>query len=220
MTNAPKDPNTLVRKDTNDIVQQREQRVLDKFMLEEYKNISKAHFELHSGLRQMFRFYLGVVAVPVTIFAFIYKEATVTIENVPSVLSATLCLIGVIGFLMFLSLINMRFDIIFYTRTVNGTRGYFIDRAKSLNARYHLLLPDNMEFPAYQENPTKAYWWQFLMITLINTIYLGAGIKKFNFWTGTIVTSIVFFITHVVIYYFFAWRRKQDTEKMLSGIGR
>lgn len=141
---------------TPELERSRTQRALDKYMLEEYKNISKAHFNLHNGLRQMFRFYLGVVAVPITIFAFIYKDATITFESVPSILTFTLCLIGTIGFLMFLSLINMRFDIIFYTRTVNGTRSYFVERTKVLNPRYFMLLPDNMEFPSYKEGPSRA----------------------------------------------------------------
>jgi len=119
-------------------------------MLEEYKNISRAHFELHNGLRQTFRFYLGVVAIPVTLFAFVYKDTTITLDSLPSTLAYTICLIGFIGFFMFLSLINIRFDIIFYTRAVNGTRRYFMDISERLAQEpldQYLLLPGNINFP-------------------------------------------------------------------------
>jgi ABC-type polysaccharide/polyol phosphate export permease len=85
---------------------------VDSFMLEEYKNISKAHYELHNGFRQMFRFYLGIVAIPVTLFALAYKDMHVSLGALPPVIAIVLLLIAGIGFLMFLSLINIRFDII------------------------------------------------------------------------------------------------------------
>ena len=57
--------------------------VADEFMLAEYKNISTAHFELHNAFRQMFRFYLGIVAVPVTVFAFTYKDVSLALRILP-----------------------------------------------------------------------------------------------------------------------------------------
>lgn len=213
-------PEQAAAPNTSSLELRRAQLALDKYMLEEYKNISKAHFNLHNGLRQMFRFYLGVVAVPVTIFAFIYKDAPTTFESVPSILTFTLCLIGAIGLLMFLSLINMRFDIIFYTRTVNGTRSYIVERAKELKPNYYMLLPDSMEFPSYKEGPSKAYWWQFLMIALINSIYISIGIRTFNGWAVTGIVGLLTFLFHVGFYYFLAWRRKEDTKDMLKKIGR
>lgn len=200
---------------TDSVAEEREKRVLDKFMIEEYKNISKAHFNLHSGMYQMFRFYLGVVAVPVTIFAFVYKDTAVNLDRLPPSLVYTLMIIAIIGFLMFLSLINIRFDTILYTRTVNGTRKYFADRAKNCKPEHFLLLPQDMNFPPYQENPTKSYWWQFVTVALINSIYLGVGVKNIDTWPVTILWGGALFISHVIIYYFLAWRRKVDTEKLI-----
>jgi hypothetical protein len=44
--------------------------VSDEFMLKEYESIAAAHFDSQSGLRQQFRFYLIIVAVPLTVLGF------------------------------------------------------------------------------------------------------------------------------------------------------
>src|SRR5258708_37520875 len=124
--------------------------VADECMLAEYKNISTAHFELHNAFRQMFRFYLGIVAVPITVFAFTYKDASLSLRTLPLVFVYILLLTAIIGLLMFLSLVNIRFDIVFYTRTVNGTRKYFMSRAENKLDPY-LFLPGDMRYPTYRE---------------------------------------------------------------------
>lgn len=188
----------------------------DSFVLEEYKNISKAHFELHNGFRQMFRFYLGIMAVPVTIFAFAYKDEKISLDNLPPVSVYILLLIGIIGSLMFLSLINIRFDIIFYTRTVNGTRAYFLKKRADLSK--YLLLPGNMRFPSYQET-FRAYWWQFLMIAVINSIYVLVALKvAFSQYWPYRVSTIVFLL-HAVAYYGLAISRNRRDERRLTKIG-
>jgi hypothetical protein len=193
-----------------------EEEPMDSFVLEEYKNISKAHYELHNGFRQMFRFYLGVVAVPVTLFAFAYKDQNVTLSNLPSVFVYICLLIGIIGCLMFLSLINIRFDIIFYTRTVNGTRAYFVNKDNNLSK--YLMLPGDMRFPPYKET-FRAYWWQFLMIAIINSIYLGVALKaRFSqYWPYKLTVAI--FVLHFVAYYGLASMRHQGDERRLTKIG-
>jgi len=189
---------------------------MTSFVLEEYKNISKAHFELHNGFRQMFRFYLGIMAVPVTVFAFAYKDQNISLANLPSVFVYILLLTGVIGCLMFLSLINIRFDIIFYTRTVNGTRAYFMKKQKDLSK--YLLLPGDMRFPSYQET-LKAYWWQFLMIAIINSIYVLVAVKiRFSqYWPYKVSATI--FGLHVLAYYGLAISKNRRDERRLTKIG-
>jgi len=48
----------------------------------------------------------------------------------PKVVLYLVGVIGAPGFLMFLNMINMRSDIILYTRAVNGVRSYFKIRAE------------------------------------------------------------------------------------------
>jgi|SRR5882724_6372328 len=194
------------------------QKVVDNFVLEEYKNISKAHYELHNAFRQMFRFYLGIVAVPVTVFAFAYKDVQVSIEALPAVFVYILFLTGIIGLLMFLSLVNIRFDIIFYTRTVNGTRAYFMDRSRSELTRY-LLLPTNMRFPPYSET-LKAYWWQFLLIAFINSSYVAVAARNLlGRWRFAFIVAAVIFVVHYFAYALLARSRNVKDEQRLGKIG-
>lgn len=58
------------------------------------------------------------------------------------------------------------------------------------------------------------------MITLINSTYVGIGIRTFNAWTVTVVIGLIVFLVHVGFYYFLAWGRKEDTKEMLREIGR
>ncbi|HEY6343930.1 MAG TPA: hypothetical protein VIY49_20735 [Bryobacteraceae bacterium] len=109
-----------------------EKTVSDEFMLSEYQTIASAHFDLHNGLRLNFRFYLGLIAVPSSIWAVAFKDQT-DIFHLPRVLVLMIGLVALLGFLMFLQMVNTRFDIILYTRVVNGVRGTrvqnnFVDR--------------------------------------------------------------------------------------------
>lgn len=86
-----------------------EKTAVDEFMLAEYQTIAAAHFDLHNGLRQNFRFYLGLIAAPVTVFA-VYKDPHIEVFQLPEVMLLLLAVISVLGFLMFLNMINTRFD--------------------------------------------------------------------------------------------------------------
>ena len=103
-------------------------------MLSEYQTIASAHFDLHNGLRQNFRFYLGLVAVPFTVFA-VYKDVNLNLFSLPSRSLALFGVVPFLGLLMFLAMINTRFDIILYTRAVNAVRAYFVMRAERVGPK-------------------------------------------------------------------------------------
>src|SRR5215217_5716777 len=103
--------------------------VFDRFMLEEYKTIASAHFDLHSGLRQYFRFYLGLVALPFTVMAVAFRDTSLSLFALPQVLLLVFFGTPTAGLALFISMVNTRFDVILYTRAVNGVRAYFVQRA-------------------------------------------------------------------------------------------
>lgn len=194
----------------------------DEFMLAEYKNISSAHFDLHQGYRNMFRFYLGIAAIPVTVFAFILKDVdkNISIGSLPTILTYVTFLTAVIGLLMFLALTNISFEMMFYARTVNGTRRYFTDKEKELTGRdlkQYLLLPGDMDFPPYGvSNILQVYWWQYWMIALINTCYFFLSIKNFTStyrcsWLWSLIAFLLFFGLHVLLHYVLASRKEAET---------
>jgi len=188
----------------------------DQFMLQEYNTIASAHFELHNGLRQNFRFYLGLAALPFTVLAIAFKE-TASVWTLPDVLTFLFGITSLIGFLMFLALINIRFDIILYTRTVNGVRAYFSERANELGAREterFLKLPIDKSKPPYREGPRRAYFWQFLMVGLINTIFALIFLRNLTDWYPSVILSIAYLCLHILGYLFLS--RARDKREILG----
>jgi hypothetical protein len=142
-------------------------------MVSEHQIIASAHFDLHAGLRQSFRFYLGLIAVPLTVLA-VFKDPNIDPLRLPVFMLGLFCAIPVLGFLMFLSMINTRFDIILYTRTVNGVRAYFAMRAEQVGVvdfKRFLVLPTVTDAPPYFEF-SRAYTWQFFLMALVDSFYV------------------------------------------------
>jgi hypothetical protein len=115
-----------------------------------------------------------LIAAPVTVFA-VYKDPSIEVFKLPEVMLFLFAVITVLGFLMFLNMINTRFDIILYTRTVNGVRLYFKLRAEEVgNTAFESSrkLPVEKNKPPYNEGWSRAYTWLFILIAFVNSAYL------------------------------------------------
>jgi hypothetical protein len=197
---------------------------VDEFMLAEYQTIAAAHFDLHNGLRQNFRFYLGLIAAPVTVFA-VYKDPTIEVFKLPEVMLFLFSVISVLGFLMFLNMINTRFDIILYTRTVNGVRAYFKVRAdESGNTAFESgrKLPLDKNTPPYNEGWNRAYTWLFILIGFVNSAYFYVVLKNlerahvFVTWRWGVREGVVLSaLLHLCAYLFLSQQRE---KKEIPGI--
>ena len=194
-----------------------EKTPVDEFMLSEYQTIASAHFDLHNGLRQNFRFYLGLVAVPFTVFA-VYKDVNLNLFSLPSVLLALFGVVPFLGLLMFLAMINTRFDIILYTRAVNAVRAYFVMRAERVGPKdlqKYLKLPTDKNKPPYFEGFLRAYTWLFVTISFMNAAYAFILFENLQikdvlpFW-GPWRLATSFFVLHLVLYWLFSWIRKEE----------
>src|SRR5437588_8275932 len=89
---------------------------VDEFMLKEYESIAAAHFDSQDGLRQQFRFYLIIAAVPLTVVGLVTKEqqggqvAQIGAWDLPRFVGIVFLGIGVLGRLMLLSMIHTALD--------------------------------------------------------------------------------------------------------------
>jgi hypothetical protein len=188
-------------------------KAVDGFMLEEYKTIAQAHFDLQSGLRQSFRFYLGIVAIPFTVIAVALKDPALSIVKLPEILAYLFVAMPSIGLLLFIHMMNTLFDLILYTRTVNGVRSYFVARSlyltPSMTLPDFLKLPTDQRRPPYRQGPGEAYWWLFCLIAVINSAYAFVAGVNFLFTWGAVTVSCGLFFLHVVIYYGFSGVRER-----------
>jgi len=201
-----------------------EKTPVDEFMLSEYQTIAAAHFDLHNGLRQNFRFYLGLIAAPVTVFA-IYKDPSMEVFKLPEVMVFLFAVITVLGFLMFLNMINTRFDIILYTRTVNGVRLYFKIRAEECgNTAFEVArkLPVEKNKPPYNEGWNRAYTWLFVLIGFVNSAYLYVVLENLKrsqilfSWCGAVPMGVLLSVfLHFAAYTFLSSQRER---KEIPGI--
>lgn len=161
----------------------REKNTIDEFMLKEYESIASAHFDSQSGLRQQFRFYLLIAAVPITVLGLAFKDRsvaeidTVRLFNLPHPLGVVFLAIGVLGLLMVLSMIHTALDATLYARTVNGIRSYFVERggALSVELRQYLKMPTQQNRPRYFH--IRAFFWQVALMAGINTAYIAIGVR-------------------------------------------
>ena len=120
---------------------------------------------------------------------------------------------------MFLQMVHTRFDIILYTRAVNGVRAYFAMRAFEtgvVDFEKYLKLPTKLTAPPYREGMSRAYWWQFLMISVIDATFAGLFVRNLSSWCVAALAGGVFFAIHAISYYGMSHAREQ---KEILGVG-
>jgi hypothetical protein len=199
-------------------VEPQEKNVTDEFMLKEYENIASAHFDSQNGLRQQFRFYLLISAVPLTVLGFTFKLETdiqhIGLFDLPKLLAAAFFGIGFLGLLMLLSMIHTALDATLYARTVNGIRRYFVDRATAggTTLNPYLKMPIALDRPRYFH--IRAFFWQVILVSAVNTAYMEVGVR--NYTKSCVATSgvILLFIVQLGAYFVFSWVRER---KEISG---
>jgi len=158
-------------------------RDFKKYLLAEYNNIAEAHFRTISAISSFFRYYLIIMALPITLFsAFLglsLKEGQIIYPS--GLLLSIVCLvIALVGFLVLVYMINLRMDVILYARTVNAIRKYFYDEADvDVDVKIRMrVLPQTPFFPGYFE---RGYFLPVVMsFALFNSIYLVGGLVLFT----------------------------------------
>jgi hypothetical protein len=189
----------------------------DEFMLKEYESIAAAHFDSQTGLRQQFRFYLVVAAVPLTVLgvalnrsAAVARPGDFSVWSLPPLVSTVFLGIGFLGLLLSFAMIHTAFDCILYARTVNGVRKYFTDRACVLGVdlKPYFVMPTEKTRPSYFH--FRSFFYLQLLISFVNSAYVFVGVE--NLYHHQLVSGVVFFglfTLQVAIYPSFARARER-----------
>jgi uncharacterized HAD superfamily protein len=189
----------------------------EEFLLTEYNNIAKAHFNTVSGISTFFRYYLLIVSLPFPLLALTLKglgEGALCslLEEFGVGIPAVATLISVVGLCVMGYIANLRFDAVLYARTVNGIRSYFVQHsglslAEELNFR---VLPRTAHFPRYIEWPF--FGFVILTFALFDTAYFAGG---WLWWLGPRPNAVVWgasavlFLTHLASYVCLARHRER-----------
>ena len=154
----------------------------NQYLLSEYENVAEAHFRTITTISSFFRYYLLIMALPVTLvaaaigFSSKQQDVLIIISNLGPLLSTLSLVIATVGLCVLLYVINLRMDVLLYARTVNGIRKYFYDQAKtSLDEKLRMrVLPQSPSLPEYFE-------WRFFLpvvtsFALFNSFYFSLGL--------------------------------------------
>lgn len=205
---------------------------VEDFVIEEYKQIVAAFFDLSKQKSDMFRFYLILVTIPITLIAAIFgsKDSITSFLDLPILVVFVLFAVSVAGLIMAAIIVDIRFECILYAKTVNLVRRYFSDH--NVGVKDYLLLPDGDDLPRFYEQPwefKKRKWkWnlgvgstflQVILIGILNSTYFGLAVANISQsiaiiascpqWVG-LIFGIIFFFIHILGYWWFA--KKKDSQ--------
>lgn len=105
--------------------------VMDEYLLKEYEHIADAHFNVSQTISSFFKYYLILMAIPLSITSYLIsptgsKDSNyILTKNLSVIITSSYGILGLIGILLCVYVINMRLDAILYARTINGIRRYF-----------------------------------------------------------------------------------------------
>lgn len=194
----------------------------DAFQLEEYKNISQAHFKTIETISIFFRHYLLVMSIPIIGAGFFVqvREPTKYFAQYYQIFASILIIIAAIGVCMLGYIIVLRMDGVLYARTVNGIRKYFYNKTnKDFESIIKTkVLPYATTRPPYYE--PKFFGPVIACFSVINATYFSFGctilgfngvirvISKELFTITPILSFFIFLLLQILLYIGFAYNRE------------
>jgi uncharacterized HAD superfamily protein len=181
----------------------------DDFLLSEYSNIAQAHFKSMETISTFFRYYILILSFPISAFGVFFQISIEKHEILKYILkykvpiSIVLFSVALIGFGMFIYILNLRFDALLYARTVNGIRKHFYKKSTSeLSYKLRIrVLPQSTQLPNYFE---PGFFFPIILVFgLINFIYIYLPLFLFFRETFRSIICLVFFSVAVLLIVFF-----------------
>jgi len=193
-----------------------------KFLLEEYSNISTAHFKSIESISSFFRYYLLIMSIPISAVLVLPKalDGSTNLQNFlteyQDILMWLSTGVAFVGMGMFSYIINLRLDTILYARTVNSIRKYFYDSDDNLDLNIKLrmrTLPQSSWLPHYFE---KSYFLPVVFVFfVVNTLYAIPLINKISSLQQYLPSPLplacgisLSLLSHVTLYALFAHHRE------------
>lgn len=158
---------------------------LKEFFLKDYDHVAEAYFDQHKRFTDFFKFYLTIMTVPTSVVVYLVKEGNldlnklgIAVSSVP--LAALFLVLAMVGFLMMVILINIRFEILRHARQVNLIRKYFKDQSgvPDEKARQYMLFPPRGDYPKFKE--TKLGSMKSVVICMA---FINSSVAIPFFWT-------------------------------------
>jgi len=170
----------------------------EKFLFAEYQALIDLDSSRNERLDRFLTIFMTLAAAPWALYALVLKDhsGVPSFSATPFPVAAAFVLIGVLGALVAMMFIQMRFTIILYTRALNAIRGYFLT-ADTLSFR----LPVDPMKPPYYE---KGNYIQFAVagMALVNSGYITLGLYNLVNWTPRLSLRVCTFVVLGLVIWF------------------
>ena len=192
------------------------------FMLEEYRQIANAFFNLYVQINTILKLYLTIISISSTAIISIltlrpdlFSDNLSLLEghSIGQIAGGGFFILSLVGITIFANIIGTRVQMLNYARTINCIRGYFADNYSDI--KKYLRLPTDDKTPSYFENIYRSFFWQIFMVSFLNSILITVGLNLF-FWEMksdvviNIIIIILFISIQIIVYYLFCAKRQKD----------
>lgn len=155
-----------------------------EFQKVEYEQIAAAHFKAIEAISFFFRYYLLVMSLPASFFAilvgFVGRGPDIDKVSVSLIglVFPVFIAVGAVGFCMMIYIINMKMDVVLYSRVVNSIRKFFYDAhdTDQTNKLCMRQLPQSAYIPPYRDI---SFGFVILAFAIFDVVYLALGIHLF-----------------------------------------
>jgi hypothetical protein len=163
----------------------------EKFLFAEYQALIDLDRSRNDRLDRFLTIFMTLAAAPWALYALVLKDhpAAPSFSAIPSPVAAAFLLIGLLGALVAMMFIQMRFTIILYTRALNAIRGYFLPAHTQLSFR----LPSDPTKPPYHE---RGNYIQFAVagMAFVDSGYIALGLYNLIPWPNRFGTHLGIFV--------------------------
>lgn len=173
------------------------------YMMQEHKLLYETYEHLYTILYQFLRFYFGIIAIPVSFFVAFLRDPQIkeiNLNNLPNLAIGIIFLLSIIGFIFLVIIINLRFRMLFYAKSTNRSRKYFIDHGYSVNLKDYLKLPDTDEEPRYYEGVTHHFPCIVILMSFLNSVLFWVPLLNIikDFFIATVIIIFVFLAQYLL----------------------
>jgi len=189
----------------------------------EYDQIMKVFLEIRSQKLQMFKLYLTIITIPITLIAASFRlfgeGQDISIDTLPDIISVVLIVVSIAGLLMCLVIISLRLEALWYVRAINRLRGFFSEKSAESKLDFHnyLDLPISNSKPPFLSIGGNTIW-EVMLMGLLNGTFFTLGVSNFVsnnskiFVEGAIVLLFLYFFIHIIAYIVTAGIKEQDWQ--------
>lgn len=168
---------------------------------------------LYTILYQLFKYYFGVIAIPLSLFLALTREInsiTWDLYNLPVPFVYIVLFLVVIGVIFLAIIMNLRMRMIFYAKSANLTRKYFTDNSLEDDLTKYLKLPITDEEPKHFEGFLHHFPILVFLMAFLNGTLLAIGLLSL---TKNLFLTIMFAILLFLIQFDFYVRCTSYKDK-------